>query len=315
MWLLDMRTVKNLSVIWAALSIASLITYGFHLGSFVQPLQVVLDYYEAAMRVLFGGAEPYLTSALTHALRWTGWSLHLYPHWKHIFVLMWLYFAASGWADWGLSRRLAAKAGPAATLRGWHPIRWWRSMLSRLPARMWVSVFSTAWGVVVAVASSVAAGMIMIAPYDAESNSFVTAVVVTGAVLYEVGHNALGTTFLRDKDERWWSAFRGHSRFTLQFAGGGIIVVIIVTQVNKVPFVKTLPSPGLAFLAFSVLALAVYRVWVGIQFANRTPIPGWRWREVFDISVSGPLGLRMLEAIAGAVIFFLTVAGLHLVEL
>jgi len=82
MRLLEMPTVKFLSVIWAALSIASLMAYGFHLGSFVQPLQVVLEYYETAMGVLFGWAEPYLTSALTHTLHWTGWRPHLYPHWN-----------------------------------------------------------------------------------------------------------------------------------------------------------------------------------------------------------------------------------------
>jgi len=180
---------------------------------------------------------------------------------------------------------------------------------------MRVSVFSTAWGVLVAVASSVTAGIIMIAPYDAESNSFMIAVVVIGAVLYEVGYDALATTFRRDADEHWWSTFRGHTRSTLQFAVGGTIIVILVTQANKMPLIKALPSPGLAFLAVSILILAVYRVWVGIQFANENYRLGWSWRELFDVSISGPLGLRMLEAIAGAVIFFLTVAGSQLIGL
>lgn len=81
-----------LGTITASASMIALVSYGFRLG-WVQPLRIVVDYYEALMHFLFGWAEPPLRFVLSYLSQCFGWKLHLYPHWKHVFILLWLYFS------------------------------------------------------------------------------------------------------------------------------------------------------------------------------------------------------------------------------
>jgi hypothetical protein len=71
------------------LSIASLtrlIQEGFHMGSFVAPIQLALDWHRAFLTLLLGWTEPYLQKLPP---QW-----HPYPHWKDLFVVFFLYVIA-----------------------------------------------------------------------------------------------------------------------------------------------------------------------------------------------------------------------------
>jgi hypothetical protein len=128
----------------------------------------------------------------------------------------------------------------------------------------------------------------------------------------EFGFNAVATTFLRDKNDEWWSAFRSHSYSAIYLTAAGIVVLLLCTLVAKVPYIRALQSPSLAVLVPAVVALALYRVGVGVLWTVRHRELSERWSNVFHLSISGPLGLRMLEAIAGGVLFILANAGLKL---
>ena len=64
------------------LSLTKLIQEGFHLGSFVAPIQLVLDWDRAFLTLLLGWTEPYLQMLPP---QW-----HPYPHWKDLFVVFFL---------------------------------------------------------------------------------------------------------------------------------------------------------------------------------------------------------------------------------
>jgi hypothetical protein len=84
-----------LGILASVLSFVLLVKHGFDLGSFAGPLQLILDYHEAWMRFALGWAAPYLRSVLTVLGAWTGWTLDLQPHWRHVLTLSWLYIGAT----------------------------------------------------------------------------------------------------------------------------------------------------------------------------------------------------------------------------
>src|SRR5262245_15945451 len=94
-------------MILGMLSIVTLIRHGFNYG-FGPALHLVLEYYEKIMGVLFGWAEPYITARLAALRDLMGWELVLYPHWKHIFLLMMIYFSARLRSAWSVGERLIA---------------------------------------------------------------------------------------------------------------------------------------------------------------------------------------------------------------
>jgi hypothetical protein len=67
-------------------SLARLMQGGFHIGSFVAPIQSALDFDRAFLTLLLGWTEPYLQKLPP---QW-----HPYPHWKDLFVVFFLYVIA-----------------------------------------------------------------------------------------------------------------------------------------------------------------------------------------------------------------------------
>jgi ubiquinol oxidase len=85
---------RILGVAFATLSIVLLIKHGFDMPSFAAPLQFVLNYYDALINVLLGWTEPYLHAMLAFLRDLLGLDLRLESHWKHVTVLMILFFCA-----------------------------------------------------------------------------------------------------------------------------------------------------------------------------------------------------------------------------
>jgi len=70
----------------AIASLTNLIQEGFHIGSFVAPIQLALDWHRAFLGLLLGWTEPYLKKLPS---QW-----HPYPHWKDLFLVFFLYVIA-----------------------------------------------------------------------------------------------------------------------------------------------------------------------------------------------------------------------------
>src|SRR5215467_3195847 len=92
-----------LGFLTSVLSIVFLLKQGFDLG-FVAPLQRVLDFYDWTTRLALGWAEPWIQEQLKPVSRWLGLELKLSASWRHVFVLMELYFGAHARANWNQGR-------------------------------------------------------------------------------------------------------------------------------------------------------------------------------------------------------------------
>jgi hypothetical protein len=100
--------VAIVSIILGSLSVVSLIKRGLELTSFVWLLQRVLDYYEATIHELLGSwAEPLLKKLIAYIHILLGWRLTLDTNWKHVFVLMMLFFGAVYRQMAGADRKVA----------------------------------------------------------------------------------------------------------------------------------------------------------------------------------------------------------------
>src|SRR5437899_2016176 len=102
-------SVGFLSIISGSLSVVSLVKHGLEMGSFFAPIQLMLDYYEATIYSLLGWwAEPILVRILSYIQRLFSWNLKLDVSWRHIFVLMMLFFGAFARQLSGPDRKAAA---------------------------------------------------------------------------------------------------------------------------------------------------------------------------------------------------------------
>ncbi len=112
----------------AALSIVKLISYGFEHGLSL-PMGRMLKYFDKLLDFLFGWMEPPIKLALSFVARISSHNFLLLPHWRYVFIILWLCVVAFARAFWAEGNRKQA----------------------------WLTL---AWGSPIALASAVAAGTV-----------------------------------------------------------------------------------------------------------------------------------------------------------
>jgi hypothetical protein len=97
-----------LGLIVSTFSIATLVHYGIVTKDLSAPIQALLDAYHDGIGIVFCPIE----SVLRPALHWlgglVGWDVHLYPHWRHVFLLSMVVFLAVARVYGGAGHRRAA---------------------------------------------------------------------------------------------------------------------------------------------------------------------------------------------------------------
>ncbi len=91
-----MRVFRQLSLLLAALSLFALLNQGVNLG-LTEPMEVLLEWWEAFLQLMFGWAEPYLRALV---LELFGVEITLYPHWRYLITLLALFFLADSQIAW-----------------------------------------------------------------------------------------------------------------------------------------------------------------------------------------------------------------------
>lgn len=260
-------------------SIVLLIKQGFDIG-FVVPLEMMLDYYHRMVGFLLGWAEPYLGAALAKVGSWFDFNLHLDPHWRHVFVLMWLYFGANARTHWSMG------------IKG-------------------SGVFRAIWGGIIALVASVGSGAVSAS--DATSSMLAAAIPILGIVLFELSNSIWTATFHRKASTTWWQSLRAMARYDLSYLAIGLVGLTLGTQADKIPYLQQVPNPGLMFLGIFVIAFALFWIWLGTQSDSPSSFSheGKRWRETGEAR----LGFAILTVILGATLFVALNAGLKLVAL
>jgi len=334
-----MWTFRLLSIVASVFSVVMLARHGFDMGSFVAPLQLMLDWYQAFLHFLFGWAEPHLYAALVWAFAWADWNLQLHPHWRDVFVLLGIYLIKD-------QTRLML-------VRGLEP----RVLLSSFSGALWVATSAVRLVpcLLIALASSVVAGAIPLSSADPTVNFTVAAVVIVGvAVIHFVYF--LGIPFkyhykadkYHEKDEyvdqiylplmgATTSLHEGWIRYTARHAFQALTVAVlglaIVAMAMQVSWIQQQQSPVLAIFALIVVARALY--WLGLAHWYRLHERDTHWIDsdgkegvgrpdfydrklfyrIFPPNIFGRLSFDTLSIFLGAGIFVATNAGLKLLGL
>lgn len=277
-------TLWWLGLIFGTLSVVMLIKHGFDYG-FVAPLQLVLDFYEQALHVLFGWAEPWIRAQVAAIAAWLGLNLTLYPHWKHIFVLMMVWFGADARVIW------------TANLRG-------------------SSIFYLSIGVFGALAASAVAGLVPVEAGGASpiARALIVAPPIVGFLVYETLRSAWSAIWGRYVAGGWWAQFAhdlGVGLFVLVVGAAALGLALVADQV---PFLSEATNPALVILGAAVIVLAIYWLWWGTSFV-KSRLPRGTLVERIRLSGSASVGFAMLSAFAGCAAFLAFNAGLKLAGL
>jgi hypothetical protein len=216
---------RVIGIALGAISLAILARQGFHF-SLGPFVQGVLDRLEETYRMVFGMIEPLIRAQLIALRDLTGWDFQLYPHWKHATSLMLLYFAAFFRKAWNAS-------GP------------------------WV--FTIVWGGVIALVAGVLSGTVPLE--GAASNMLMAFWPIAGVLVFDIGV----LTWARLRRRTSSSVFSKAIVATLTRFAPLLAILLLGTQAEKIPFLQSIPSIGLALLLILIVVLGIYNVARGVN--------------------------------------------------
>lgn len=277
------------SVLWwvgvtvGALALAALVVHGFGVHLVGLP-GVVVDTYDFFSQAVFGKLELWIERHLTPLRDWAGRDLLLYPHWKNVFLVMWLYFLAD--------------------------IR--SAVEQRRPA---VAVMLFVWGTIVALVAGIGAGTV---PLDANASTraqlTLLAFPVAGLTVHQIAWCLLEAVASRASDESIGGRFAMFLREeVLPIALGGALALVLCAYAQSIPLLAQTPEAGLALFLTVFTALALFHFWRGGVYAalDRMADEGW-WNAVRRTG-SARLAFFMLTMLAGAALIFVTDAALKII--
>ncbi len=278
-----LRLYRFLGIAFSVLSLTLLIKRGFDM-SFTSVLDTLLAYYDRATEAVLGWASPWIGDRLREFGIQIGWDLKLHGHWRHIFLLLLIYFSAGTRAY--------------ATRTNGH----------------YAAFFSLTWGFAVALCTGVASGAVSLDGISFAENFLFGFFPIAGATIYDMGRYAfdrvvLGTP-IGDFSQRYSGATGARvTRTVLRAIAGVILLVLSLSTAASLG----LANPGL--LSASVLLIALGSYWLAVGAMISRSSAGVSWRQAWLSQSSTSVGLGILGTIAGAAIFVLANAGLNLAGL
>ncbi|MDZ4690265.1 hypothetical protein [Terricaulis sp.] len=267
------KTASVLGLLASALSLASLIIQGFQLG-LSAPIGAMLAYYEGLLHALLGWAEPILLRLADFASAWLGIEIRLSPAWKHVFVLVWLYFSVDARSSFLQQRPITASA--------------------TLVVGLGVSVASVG-------AVSWANGS------DLASVVFATAFPILGFVIHAIIESVLTTAFYRFPGRSVVQSLRYYLMtevLSALLAGGVAIAVALMAWRMGAPLA------ALIALGAFILVRGAYWLLRGVYIEIAECSEGESWRQRFMCSGAGQFGALIFSVVLGALLFVAFNAGL-----
>lgn len=268
-----------LGIAASSLSVFLLIKYGFDLG-LSRPIQMIVDWYKQAIEFLLGWADPPLDILLSSVGKWIDAEIVLYPHWKHIFVPIWLYIGADAKTTWnmpGTERKLSA-----------------------------IAIFL--YGSLIALMASVASATVALDDPSMLSIIFP----ILGIVVYNIAQSIWDANFHRHPGFTWWQTFRYYMfRIVLTNAALGAICV----GGGLVAARHGVPVSNIALLLLFVVLLAVRHLLLSALDATFRSTQLGTWRTRFRSYANTELGFLVLQSLGGTSLFIACNAGLRLAGL
>lgn len=274
-----------LGLILGAMSVLALIEYGFDYG-FGPTFTLLLTYYDNLIHALVGWwAEPIIEAWLADLSAYFGWDLHLYPHWKHVFVLMEIYLLR----DASLSLRIGHQG---------------------------TALFDLMWGLFIAGTTSISVGVMVLTVHDQWANFVVAAVPILGVAIYRIGSSVWHVTWLRERDAKvlrrgpgtWAEEFSSSARYVLRDTFVGIALILLGLQA---PGIWQTPSPGLIVLASIALLWTLNVLRTSLLATRLIRAENEPWVRAFWRTGAANLGTSMLGLFFWTGLFIAANAGLR----
>ena len=247
-------------------------------------MRLVLSYYQQLLNVVLGWADVPLANLIALLNSLTVLALELDPNWKHVFVLMWLYFSSGAKTNWKMRKSFAA--------------------------------FSVVLGGVIAFLTVVIMGI------GGADGLLRAAVPMLGVFLWAAIRNLWSALFhistrSLDAENKSWReifAFRflNYALPVLVIAVALLSATLLAVQSGKLHFVSDVGS--FALTGF-VITMALYWIIRGLYLASFNRRSGESWKARFEGSGMAQLGSLMLSTIGATGIFLVLNAGLQLLGL
>jgi hypothetical protein len=266
------KGVQTLLLVCSILSLVVLIECALDVG-IVEPVKAMLNWYQQLIKTIFDlvGAETGLRAVLKYLKQRMHVDLRVYPHWKYIFVPMWLYFGMDAKTIWRDQRKA-------------------------------LGVFTFVWGGLVALAASVFASTV---PLDSPSMLPLICPAV-GFVLYEGIKNVLATI---SQSPGISQSTRGHTRrqifwdYQIAYAGFNALIagVLVLVYIGLQMWHLDFSSLNIVFLILFVIAMALRNIGVSAVIATVDRAKGQRWIDRFRGLATQRHGFAILVSVAIAV--------------
>lgn len=267
-----------------ALSVLALIQYAFDYG-FAATVMVLVEYYDNLVDALLGWATPYMDVFVVWVNSHLDFDLQLLGYWKHIFVLLGIYFFRAAAVNYSYG----------------YPI---------------TATFGLILGFIVALGTSVAIGAWPIIGSSNVTNLLAAVIPITGIFIFDLIKQVWNATFIRAQAAEvyqrekwtWWEFFRPNLYLVISQALGS---VLLVWMVLLIPWTQKMKSPPIFALGMLIVALALYRVGIGAYEVKELRKEGESWLSTFLRTNSAGIASAMFGLFFWVFIFILTSAGLR----
>lgn len=273
-------------LILGALSVLALIQYGFDYG-FGPTFKLLLTYYENLTHAVIGWwAEPIIKVWLADASNYFGINLELYPHWKHVFILMGVYF----FRDVSNSYQAGDRAN---------------------------AFFYLICGLILSITAAVGAGTVPASENNVTSNFLIAIAPISSMLLFDlistiwraVWRDESYTQLTPPNSKKRWDYFRVPF---FHIVGRYVVAFTILSFSLQIPEIYSLENAGLFMLGVLIVVLSFYWIVLGMMHASFNSDPDASWWDTFRQSGSTGLGLSMLGVFFSALLFLTLNAGLQL---
>lgn len=268
------QTASFLGLGASMLSLASLIFQGFELGVSA-PIAAMLAFYETILNAALGWAEAPLAAFAGLASSWIGVNLHPAPEWKHIFVLVWLYFSTDARSSF---MQKSAVTGVATLLFG--------------------ALVSLA-----AVAASGGGG-----GSGVSDILWAIGVPLAGFVLHAVIESVLTTIFYKEAGRSVAQSMRYYFMTEVLSAFVASVGAILIAMLGALHLSASWAA--IAALAGFVIVRGGFWLARGLYIGVTDHAPGESWVRRFARSGSGQFGILIFSVVFGALLFVALNAGL-----
>lgn len=266
------KTLTYLGYLVSALSILNLVRIGFNTG-YIHPIELMLNWYKLVLNLLLGWLEPYLTTAISRLETILPSDFRLYPNWKYVFILLWIYITSD-----------------------LYEYRTRRFILS--------GVITFAVGLFLALVASAISSTVGPEQPSLYPVSFFT----IAFFFYEAIKAPLNATINRHHGKTWLQTC---NYYLIQFALADLVIGTIILIVGKVAQKYNIPIPNIALSSLYLVGMAVRDVAIGIRHANAAKNTTTAWRTRFRTSATGRHGLAVFKILGAVTVLLAINAGIQ----